>query len=499
MKRVRCAIYTRKSSDEGLDQSFNSLDAQREACEAYIASQKHEGWKTLKARYDDGGASGGNMEREALQRLLAEIDQGRVDMVVVYKIDRLTRSLADFAKLVERLDAAGASFVSVTQQFNTSTSMGRLTLNVLLSFAQFEREVTAERIRDKIAASKKKGLWMGGLVPLGYDKTDDGLVINSNEAELVRSLFDAYLDLGNVRALKKRADQLGLRTKTRTLKSGRTVEGRPFSRGRLYHLLQNQIYIGKIKHRSELYEGLHDAIIQQALWDAVQSRLSQNAIERRSGKNMRNPSLLAGRVFDESGRPLTPSHSNKQGRRYRYYVTPDRELRLPASELEGSVENALHNDRELSFFLQQTGQIEQNRMELVRRVVLREGSIRIELMNGRAIETGFALRKRGIELKLVLSDETERKPDVTLVKRIHSAMHWLDQIKLGRAIVDIAANENVTPEYITHNLGLSLLSPKILLAIASGTQRRDVSAYRLSKITIPANWRDQESIFLESF
>ncbi|MEL6363150.1 MAG: recombinase family protein, partial [Pseudomonadota bacterium] len=206
MKRVRCAIYTRKSSDEGLDQNFNSLDAQREACEAYIRSQKHEGWKALSARFDDGGASGGNMERAALQRLLTEIDQGRVDMVVVYKIDRLTRSLADFAKLVDRLDAAGASFVSVTQQFNTSTSMGRLTLNVLLSFAQFEREVTAERIRDKIAASKKKGIWMGGLVPLGYDKGDDGLIVNQNEALTVRTLFEKYLEVGNVRALKKFAD-----------------------------------------------------------------------------------------------------------------------------------------------------------------------------------------------------------------------------------------------------------------------------------------------------
>jgi DNA invertase Pin-like site-specific DNA recombinase len=499
MKRVRCAIYTRKSSDEGLDQSFNSLDAQREACEAYISSQKHEGWKTLKARYDDGGASGGNMEREALQRLLVEIDQGRVDMVVVYKIDRLTRSLADFAKLVERLDVAGASFVSVTQQFNTSTSMGRLTLNVLLSFAQFEREVTAERIRDKIAASKKKGLWMGGLVPLGYDKTDDGLMINLSEAKLVRSLFESYLELGYVRALKERADQFGLRTKTRTLNSGSVVEGRPFSRGRLYHLLQNPIYIGKIKHKSALYEGVHDAIIEQALWDAVQARLRQNSIKRSSGKNMTNPSLLAGRVFDGSGRPLMPSHSNKQGRRYRYYVSLERDLRLPASELEAAVEKALYDDRELSRHLQQKEQFEQNRMELVRRVALGKGSIRIELANEHVIETEFTLRKRGVERKIVLSDETERKPDVTLIKRIHSALRWLDQIKLGRAIVDIAEDENVTPEYITHNLGLSLLSPKILHAITSGTQRRDVSAYQLSKITIPANWRDQESIFLEPF
>ena len=229
MKRVRCAIYTRKSSDEGLDQSFNSLDAQREACEAYIHSQKHEGWKVLPIRYDDGGASGGNMDRKALQKLLGDIDEGRVDMVVVYKIDRLTRSLADFAKLVERLDAAGASFVSVTQQFNTSTSMGRLTLNVLLSFAQFEREVTAERIRDKIAASKKKGLWMGGLVPLGYDKAETGLVVNQNEAGIVRSLFEQYLVLKDVTRLKAWADRQELRTKSRTWKDGTHVPGKKFA------------------------------------------------------------------------------------------------------------------------------------------------------------------------------------------------------------------------------------------------------------------------------
>lgn len=499
MKRVRCAIYTRKSSDEGLDQSFNSLDAQREACEAYIKSQKHEGWKTLAARYDDGGASGGNMQRDALQRLLTEIDQGRVDMVVVYKIDRLTRSLADFAKLVERLDAAGASFVSVTQQFNTSTSMGRLTLNVLLSFAQFERELTAERIRDKIAASKKKGIWMGGLVPLGYDKRDEALVINSSEAACVRSLFQAYLELGNVRALKEHVDRLRLRTKTRTLQSGRVTEGKPFSRGRLYSLLRNPIYIGKIKHKTELYEGVHDAIIEQALWDEVQTKLSHNAVERNSSKNSRNPSPLAGRLFDASGRPLTPSHSNKNGRRYRYYVSQDRNLRLPAAELEIAVENALRSDRELALHCQQNETAEQNLVDLIKRVVLKDACIRIELKKGHAIEAEYTLRKRGLERKLVLSSEAERKPDMALAKRVHAAMNWLDQIKLGRAIIDIAKEDSVSPEYITHNLGLSLLSPKILQAIASGKQRRDVSAYQLSKITIPAKWRDQESICLEQF
>lgn len=500
VKRVRCAIYTRKSSDEGLDQNFNSLDAQREACEAYIRSQKHEGWKALAAHYDDRGASGGNMERPALQALLQEIDQGRVDMVVVYKIDRLTRSLADFAKLVERLEAAGASFVSVTQQFNTSTSMGRLTLNVLLSFAQFEREVTAERIRDKIAASKKKGLWMGGLVPLGYDKSEQGLAINPDEAETVRALFETYLSTGNVRELKQYADQRGYLTKTRTLQSGRVVEGRPFSRGRLYHLLSNPIYIGKIKHKADVYDGVHEAIIDEALWDRVQAHLAQNRVDRKSARNIANPSLLAGRVFDKQGRPLTPSHACKSGRRYRYYVSGDQSLRLPAEELERAVLFALTSNREMTLHLEETDQLHVNRLELVERVELAEGILKIRLRESYApnrIEADFTLRKRGVERKLVLNSGAAPVADLVLVKRILRAMTWLDQLKLGRTVSQIAERESVTPEYITHNLGLGFLSPKILKAIASGEHRPEVSAYRLSKMTIPADWAEQEPVFLE--
>ena len=500
MKRVRCAIYTRKSSDEGLDQSFNSLDAQREACEAYIKSQKHEGWKVLATRYDDGGASGGNMDRDALQRLLTEIDNGRVDMVVVYKIDRLTRSLADFAKLVDRLDTAGASFVSVTQQFNTSTSMGRLTLNVLLSFAQFEREVTAERIRDKIAASKKKGLWMGGLVPLGYDKRDEGLVINQAEAETVKSLFEAYVRLGNVRQLKKHADDVGYRTKTRTLTSGRVVEGKPFTRGRLYHLLSNPIYRGKIRHKTELYDGVHETIIGEALWSDVQTRLSQNRAARKTRCNVRNPSPLAGRVFDETGQPLTPSHSNKNGQLYRYYVSRDRKIRLPAVELENAVANALAIDRDLTLHLKQTGQAETDRTELVQRVTVQSDTLDIVVSAGRTLMTitsGFTTKKRGVENKLVLNTETARTPDATLIKRILRAMSWLDQIKLGKSVSEIADADEVTTEYIIHNLDLSYLSPRILKAIAAGKQRTDVSAYQLSKTRIPVEWTDQTELLLD--
>jgi len=500
MKRVRCAIYTRKSSEEGLDQSFNSLDAQREACEAYIRSQKHEGWNVLPAHYDDGGASGGNIDRAALQKLLEEIDAGRVDMVVVYKIDRLTRSLADFAKLVERLEAAGASFVSVTQQFNTSTSMGRLTLNVLLSFAQFEREVTAERIRDKIAASKKKGLWMGGLVPLGYDKGEDGLVINSQEAEIVRGLFESYLEFGNVRELKQHADRTGYLTKTRTLQSGQIVEGRAFSRGRLYHLLSNPIYIGKIQHKTDQYEGVHQAIIDEALWAQVQERIQQNRVDRKSRSNARNPSPLAGKVFDQNGHPLTPDHSNKKGHRYRYYVSSTHGIRLPALDLEAATRRALDDDRELTLHLKRAERDEIDRLTLVERVTLQDGSIQIDLKDGvhpEMVESSFTRRKRGVEQKLVLASGPVCEPDLILIRRILRALSWMDQIKLGRAISEIANSENVTAEYITHNLGLSFLSPRVLKAIASGTQRPDISSCRLSKTTIPVDWNEQAPIFLE--
>ena len=280
---VRCAIYTRKSSEEGLEQEFNSLQAQREACEAFIDSQRHEGWVCLRAAYDDGGFSGATMDRPALQQLLADITAGRVDTVVVYKIDRLTRSLADFAKIVEILDARGASFVSVTQQFNTTTSMGRLTLNVLLSFAQFEREVIGERIRDKIAASKKKGMWMGGVPPLGYGVRDHKLVMIDSEADTVRLIFRRYAELGSVRLLQAELEARGIKSKSWTSASGRLVGGKPFSRGALYLMLQNRIYLGEIVHKGQFHPGEHTPIVDQPLWDAVQAQLAGNVAERNSG------------------------------------------------------------------------------------------------------------------------------------------------------------------------------------------------------------------------
>src|SRR5947199_3559837 len=319
--RKRCAIYTRKSSEEGLEQEFNSLAAQCEACEAFIRSQRNEGWVLAKTHYDDGGFSGGNLERPALQRLIADIRAGRIDIVVVYKVDRLTRSLADFARLVELFDAEAVSFVSITQQFNTTSSMGRLTLNVLLSFAQFEREVTGERIRDKIAASKKKGMWMGGNVPLGYDADERTLVINPAEAETVRRIFALYRELGCVRRVKEEADRLGLRTKCRTTTNGTERGGKPFSRGHLYTLLSNPIYTGHIAHKGELHPGQQAALIDDETWVAVRDQLAANTSNHRRRAKAAEPSLLAGLLVDVRGERLTPSHAVKKGRRYRYYVS----------------------------------------------------------------------------------------------------------------------------------------------------------------------------------
>src|SRR5438094_1206149 len=344
--RKRCAIYTRKSSEEGLEQEFNSLEAQCEACEAYIRSQRHEGWVLARTRYDDGGFSGGNMERPALQRLLTDIQGGRIDIIVVYKVDRLTRSLADFARLVEIFDTQGVSFVSVTQQFNTTSSMGRLTLNVLLSFAQFEREVTGERIRDKIAASKKKGMWMGGNVPLGYDTSERTLVINPAEAETVRRVFALYRELGSVRRVKEAADRLGLRTKCSTTTNGTERGGKPFSRGHRYTLLSNPIYTGHIAHKGELHPGQQAALIDDESWSTVRDQLAANTSNRRRRAKAAEPSLLAGLLVDARGERLTPSHAVKKGRRYRYYVSAaliteagtDREgWRLAAREIEEAV------------------------------------------------------------------------------------------------------------------------------------------------------------------
>ena len=324
--RLRCAIYTRKSSEEGLDQSFNSLHAQRDACEAYVLSQAGEGWTSLPTIYDDGGFSGGNLDRPAMQRLLADITAGRVDTVVVYKIDRLTRSLADFAKIVEIFDAKGVSFVSVTQAFNTTTSMGRLTLNVLLSFAQFEREVTGERIRDKIAASKARGMWMGGAAPLGYGPPSDlatrALVVNPDEAETVRLIFQRYLELGSAHEVMRWLDAETIRSKAWVSRAGKAMGGLTFSRGALFHLLKNRVYLGEIPHGKLSYPGAHPAIVDAELFAKVQTSLAAQA-KRHHGRPARVATMpLKGLLFDADGLPMSPTFTHKSGGAvYRYYVS----------------------------------------------------------------------------------------------------------------------------------------------------------------------------------
>jgi site-specific DNA recombinase len=332
-KLLRCAIYTRKSTEEGLEQDFNSLHAQREACEAYIRSQKHEGWTLVREAYDDGGFSGGSMKRPALERLFEDIKAGGIDTVVVYKVDRLTRALSDFARMVDLFDKHGVSFVSVTQQFNTTTSMGRLTLNVLLSFAQFEREVTAERIRDKIAASKKKGIWMGGPPPLGYDVADRKLVINEAEAESVRTIFRLYLELGTIRRVVEALAERGIVSKRRAHALGENVGERPLTVGAVQWILTNPMYIGQLRHKDKVYDAQHDPIIDRETWDRVQAQLAASAVDRKTPRNLKTPNLLTGIVFDETGDRLSPTYTTgRNGQKHHYYVSQ----RLVKSSVTGN-------------------------------------------------------------------------------------------------------------------------------------------------------------------
>ena len=353
-RRMRCAVYTRKSSEEGLDQEYNSIDAQRDAGHAYIASQRAEGWIPVADDYDDPAFSGGNMERPGLKRLMADIEAGKIDVVVIYKIDRLTRSLADFSKMVEVFERQGVSFVSVTQQFNTTTSMGRLMLNVLLSFAQFEREVTGERIRDKIAASKRKGMWMGGVPPLGYDVENRRLIPNPQEAKLIRHIFTRFVELGSSTKLVKELKLDGVTSKAWTTQDGKVREGKPIDKGLVYKLLGNRTYLGELRHKEQWYQAEHLPIVDQPVWDSVHAILATNGRSRANATRATTPFLLKGIVFGHDGRALTPWHSTKKttGKRYRYYL-PMRDLkehagasglpRMPAAELESAVLDQLRN------------------------------------------------------------------------------------------------------------------------------------------------------------
>ena len=537
-KRLRCAIYTRKSHEDGLEQDFNSLDAQREACGSYINSQAGVGWMPIRSRYDDGAFSGGTMDRPALQKLLADIRDRKIDTVVVYKVDRLTRSLADFAKIVDVFDAHSVSFVSVTQQFNTTTSMGRLTLNMLLSFAQFEREVTGERIRDKIAASKQKGMWMGGYVPLGYEPNGRSLTINRAEAETVRTIFRLYLEHGNVRRLKEQTDCLGLRTKVRKGVDGRMQGGRPLSRGYIYKLLGNPLYAGRIAHKGKTYDGLHDAIINDETWDAVQAKLTANARERQSDNRASDPSPLMGKLFDETGAPLTPSHAVKSGRRYRYYVSKrlisgssdnaDEKVRwrLPAGEIERFVGDAvtkLFADRAaLADALRGQG-IEVERiphllkaiarwrgpvLDLVERVDLGTDRIAIGLdLSSLAVEQEITIRhhvtmrikRRGIEMRLVLEGNgaVPQIPDTALIQSVARAHKWFDNLSSGRSrsIGEIAKSEGLSDRYVSRLIPLAFLAPDIVEAILIGQQPVDLTAETLTRHTdLPLVWAHQKAL-----
>ncbi|PBB90180.1 site-specific recombinase [Mesorhizobium sp. WSM3864] len=554
--RLRCAVYTRKSSEEGLDQEFNSLDAQREACVAYIASQVGLGWKLVPDRYDDGGISGGTMERPALQRLLQDIRDKKVDVVVVYKIDRLTRSLMDFSKIVEIFDASSASFVSVTQQFNTTTSMGRLTLNVLLSFAQFEREVTAERIRDKIAASKKKGMWMGGVVPLGYRVEHRKLVIDAAEAKTVRHLFDRYLVLKSVRDLADEAARDGLITRTRERQDGTVAVTMPFGRGNLYHLLSNPIYIGKIKHKDEVHDGEQEPIIAGPVFEEAQALLASQAPRRRSTSNVKQPHLLTGLLFDSQGEKLRSVHASKSGVRYRYYVSKqfvDQRRgssdgwRLPADAVESVIEHQLNrilsDHSQIADLLQRwggPGDI-QNAMrrtaeikatwtsdtavhkrsllqKLVRRITLGQKVLTIDVACGalaehlldRALQTDsdaetisitcpFDIKRRGVEMRIVLGDASSNsaEPDAGLIDVVQRSQRYLNQLTDGssRSLTEIASLNATTVSEVSRLLPLAFLSPNIVSKIIAGNQPVELTAHRLSRLSgLPLSWSDQSAL-----
>jgi DNA invertase Pin-like site-specific DNA recombinase len=550
-KLLRCAVYTRKSTEDGLEQEFNSLDAQYEACGAYALSQRHEGWVLMKDRYDDGGFSGGNMERPGLQRLLADTEAGKVDIILLYKIDRLTRSLTDFAKIVEVLDRAGASFVSITQSFNTTTSMGRLTLNMLLSFAQFEREVTGERIRDKIAASKKKGLWMGGPVPLGYEVLERKLVVNKEEAEQVRHIMRRYLATGSVPSLLDELNREGYRTKIQRRSSGPHRGGCTFRRGTLYHLLANRIYRGFIVHKGKAYPGEHEAIVDEKLWEAVQALLVDNACGSSRRLRRQHPSLLTGKVIDGEDRQMSPSHANKNRKRFRYYVTRSDQLdgtrawRVSAYDLEqlvcSSVAEKLLNQQfilELSGSAADAEQLQLATAEacliasalssgsahakaellesLVRQVRLHEDGVEVEL-DRKAVQAQLgmvadsdsitealilaipAVRvRRGHQLRLVVPGPESRRSrpmrrDAKLIALVADA-YQARQLVLAnpeRPLARIAREHGRCRTRLGKLVALSCLAPDIITAIVEGKQPEHLTVFRLMSKPLSPLWGDQ--------
>jgi site-specific DNA recombinase len=521
---LRCAIYTRKSTEHNLDLEFNSLDAQREACEAYIKSQAHEGWRLIPGRYDDGAFSGATLDRPALQKLLGEVQAEKIDIIVVYKVDRLTRSLADFAKLVELFDRHRVSFVSVTQSFNTTSSMGRLTLNVLLSFAQFEREVIGERVRDKIAASKAKGIWVGGPVPLGYASIKKKLAVLPAEADTVRTIFRRYLELGSIGALAEYLDRRGLRTKRQEISNGRVRGGIRFGVGYLAQILRNRFYIGDVVYRGKVHRGEHQAIVDQAMFEAVRAKLADNAVARRL-KLRASPAILMGRIYDDRGQRMTPSHANKNGARYRYYVShallqkrtdeAGSVPRVPAPEIERLVVQALREvadqtgDNCSPTFADERDLVEQH----LDRVVIRPNAIEIHLLRKSDGEdhadqlpasdhspatmtipwthTATSAAKGILHAPSphrVMSRETRD----ALLTAIGKARVWIDDLAKGRAasFAEIAQREGKVERHIRFLAPLAFVSPGLITAIIDGSAPVDITATELAK-SLPYSWAEQ--------
>ena len=510
---VRCAIYTRVSTDQGLDQEFNSLDAQYEASRAYIRSQAHAGWTQVRTRYDDGGFSGGNTDRPALQLLLEDVRARKIDVIVVYKVDRLTRSLADFAKLVELFDQHGVSFVSVTQQFNTTTSMGRLTLNVLLSFAQFEREVTSERIRDKIAASKRKGLWVGGMAPLGYDAKDRKITVNEAEAETVRNIFRRYLELGSLGPLLADLKRQGITTKRRILSSEKIIGGIPFTRGPLAHLLRNRFYIGEVLFKGEILPGEQLPILDRGLFDAVQARLSEQLTNHIKAR-VCSEALLMGRISDDRGNPMRTSHARKAGSKYRYYVSsalidgrPEEAgsiPRVPAADIETLVVRAIREHVGGAPAVDDRSIIAAHQPQLV--VHPKEITIRIgndgeadSSQVGDFIRVRWqkqpSKRRREVLLPACAQSHDQRpirsETRATLIAAIVRGRRWLDElVQIPDASADtIAHREGCSPRKVTMTVSLAFLSPALVKAALEGRLPRGIGITRLCDM--PAEWSRQ--------
>jgi DNA invertase Pin-like site-specific DNA recombinase len=541
VKPLRSAVYTRKSTEDGLEQEFNSLDAQRDACEAYVLSQRHEGWSLVSNRYDDGGFSGGNMERPGLKALLADVEAGLVDVIVVYKVDRLTRSLADFAKIVERLDAKEASFVSVTQAFNTTTSMGRLTLNVLLSFAQFEREVTGERIRDKIAASKKKGLWMGGPVPLGYQVVDRKLFPVPDEAERVRTIMRRYIASTSANQLIAQLEAEGIVTKIQQRTSGPHRGGIPFRRGSLFYLLKNPVYRGKIIHKGKAYDGEHQPVVDEELWQQVQDRLAAKAPPRKRPTNEPQLALLRGLLIDPEGRPMVPTYGSKGKRRYAYYESRKDLARKgdPAAtrsnrgSLDKHIIDCVGDFLEDEHALRRTANIVdaaqlRSLFEQARDLRSKIADLRTVGVTLRLLVMSIHFRKDELEVTLdphamgvpdqpswmLLLPRPSRAPfreaklkidvvepdrpfDPQIVRLIAEALQVQRTVLAAPhlSLNQLANREGRCRKQMAKLLRASWLSPQIIESIVTGSQPRSFNRQRLLEAELPVDWSEQEKVF----